>query len=517
MGDITHSAKRVYRNSELELWLRRIMQDWEKPFRIEELEYGRILYKTSAIRTIELNRDEAIICARMDDGAEPYCVIDFDGDKFVYRGSDDCSLLTASLSVAGMYEIEELLGDILGADGVFELPDSVAKSSGDIDKLQAVTSPCDNVTAEHANDNTALDAGKSRVARNALVGVSNSGGSENLAPRELALTFTSRRKGLTFSAEWVLANGKTRKAFGDSCLPVESLTARECENLIRLASLARKSGFKYESELYTLLDISKIQTFLTLMLPKWREHFTIHKDRNVELLKAGERRVELMPKAKSVRGDSADFDVQWTPSVGGIEIDPTELSKLVGGVGSLRIIPQYGIVRVSNADTSFVREVERGREFGFKDGKIPRYMLLTLSDFGERINLSADLKKWMKSLTGQKCDAVLDLPPFLRKYQTRGVEWAIKLFNHDCNAMIADEMGLGKTLQTLSIIDFYLRKSGFDKNKKFLVVCPASVIPVWISESQKFFPLIKTDVLKSDGIDDSAQLIISSYTQLRRN
>ncbi|MFR6031914.1 MAG: hypothetical protein ACLUKN_01295 [Bacilli bacterium] len=78
--DITHSAKRVYKHSQLGLWLRRVERDWERPFKSAELEYGRHLYKTCAIRTLELNENEAIICARMEDGSEPYCVIDFEGD-----------------------------------------------------------------------------------------------------------------------------------------------------------------------------------------------------------------------------------------------------------------------------------------------------------------------------------------------------------------------------------------------------------------------------------------------------
>ena len=67
--DITHSAKRVYKHSQLGLWLRRVERDWERPFKPAELEYGRHLYKTCAIRTLELNENEAIICARMEDGS----------------------------------------------------------------------------------------------------------------------------------------------------------------------------------------------------------------------------------------------------------------------------------------------------------------------------------------------------------------------------------------------------------------------------------------------------------------
>ena len=74
------SANRIYKRSELALWLRRVDCDWEKSFRDEELLYGRKLYKNGAIRTIELNSGEAIICAKLEDDSEPFCVIDFEGD-----------------------------------------------------------------------------------------------------------------------------------------------------------------------------------------------------------------------------------------------------------------------------------------------------------------------------------------------------------------------------------------------------------------------------------------------------
>lgn len=84
------------------MWLRRVLTDWERPFNPEELEYGRKLYKDCVIRTLELSRNEAILCAKFDDGREPYCVIDFEGDRFVYRGSDGDDILTSALTVAGM-------------------------------------------------------------------------------------------------------------------------------------------------------------------------------------------------------------------------------------------------------------------------------------------------------------------------------------------------------------------------------------------------------------------------------
>lgn len=332
---------------------------------------------------------------------------------------------------------------------------------------------------------------------------------------KLALTFSSRRKGLAFSVAWEFADGKTRRAFGEKCLPVAELGDPQKENLVRLATMSRKCGFKYSSETYLLAEISKIPSFLQAALSTWERYFIIHKDANVDLLSLGERSVELKPTAKSVGGNSLDFDIEWSSTVGDDIIGTDEIAKIVGGgTSSLRIVPEYGILRISNDDTAFVRNVERAREFGFEAGKIPRYMLLSIAEFGGGISLSPELKKWLDSLSARTSADSKQLPDFLRNYQKRGVLWAKRLFDHDCNALIADEMGLGKTLQTLTLIN--MAACG-DASKKFFVVCPASVIPVWISEAGKFFPNLKCGVLSASSDFADAQLWISSYTQLRRN
>ena len=53
-------------------------------------------------------------------------------------------------------------------------------------------------------------------------------------------------------------------------------------------------------------------------------------------------------------------------------------------------------------------------------------------------------------------------------------------------------MGLGKTLQVLTLLKFY----PFE-NKNSLIVCPASVVPVWQSEARRWYPNFQTEVLRS--------------------
>ncbi len=65
----------------------------------------------------------------------------------------------------------------------------------------------------------------------------------------------------------------------------------------------------------------------------------------------------------------------------------------------------------------------------------------------------------------------------LRRYQ----EWGVKYILHQGKVLLGDEMGLGKTVQAIATM-VSLRNTGA---KKFLVVCPASVLPNWCKEIDK--------------------------------
>lgn len=489
-----HLTRKIYKLREIPAWYLRVRSDWEKKFSPEVLEYGRKIYKISAITELELSGDEAIVCTKMEDSTSPYCVIDFtdDNKEFSVRGSVDDEFITNSVAVAGFYEIEELVGNEFTNGDISEVED--------FESLIQRASVTDTEVQEESQTDEIFEETEK----------------EEEASRILLLEFESRRSGLELSVYWkTKESSRKRRAFGNGCIPVESLTSAECENLIRLANFARKAGFKYATDSYILSDIAKIPDFLNTTLKRWESFFEIKKSANAQLLSTGEHYVELNPVAKSIDSGSADFDVEWSPCVAGKPIDLNEFQKLYSGDVSVKILPKYGIVRFSQSDISFVRNVENAREFGFGDGKIPRYMLLSLSDFGEKIKMSADLKKWADSILSQDYFDESKLPHFLRNYQKNGVAWAMKLFEHGCNSVIADEMGLGKTLQSLALID--LMKKRHSDTARFLVVCPASVIPVWKSETSKFFPELTCSIVDSKCEFSKGDILVSSYTQLRRN
>src|SRR5690606_9898839 len=96
------------------------------------------------------------------------------------------------------------------------------------------------------------------------------------------------------------------------------------------------------------------------------------------------------------------------------------------------------------------------------------------------------------------------LPELLRPYQRRGVEWMHHLADVGCHGLLADEMGLGKTLQVISL----LTARPLD-GLPHLIVCPASVVPVWQEEIERHFPHLVTAVLKTgnDFVENTAPVI----------
>jgi len=100
----------------------------------------------------------------------------------------------------------------------------------------------------------------------------------------------------------------------------------------------------------------------------------------------------------------------------------------------------------------------------------------------------------------------------LRPYQEMGVNWLHFLYNQKLGACLADDMGLGKTLQVISFLT-----SIFDRDKKYLIICPVSILYNWKNEFEKFSNL---EVSIYHGPERSEishkNIILTSYGILKR-
>ncbi len=99
----------------------------------------------------------------------------------------------------------------------------------------------------------------------------------------------------------------------------------------------------------------------------------------------------------------------------------------------------------------------------------------------------------------------------LRPYQEEGFRWMVRLSAWNAGACLADDMGLGKTIQALALL-LYRAKQG-----PALVVCPASVMANWVSETQKFAPTLHMTLLNGTnrkGVIEKADafdIVLTTY------
>lgn len=112
----------------------------------------------------------------------------------------------------------------------------------------------------------------------------------------------------------------------------------------------------------------------------------------------------------------------------------------------------------------------------------------------------ADLRKKIEESAGMNPDQPRQLMADLRDYQLEGFRWMARLNAWGAGACLADDMGLGKTVQTISYLLFRAKEG------PSLVVAPASVVPNWRREIERFAPSLSVAVLNSSA---SRQLVVN--------
>ncbi|MCC5832739.1 MAG: DEAD/DEAH box helicase [Chlamydiales bacterium] len=106
----------------------------------------------------------------------------------------------------------------------------------------------------------------------------------------------------------------------------------------------------------------------------------------------------------------------------------------------------------------------------------------------------------------------------LRLYQQTGLQWLWFLYKNGLSALLCDDMGLGKTHQAMALMAAALNHKEGEK-RRFLVVCPTSVIYHWQDKLEMFLPKMK--VYTFHGLKRSLNpnlkegLILTTYGILR--
>ncbi len=465
-----HGPKRVYTQGSLEFWFGKLELPWDSFFPDEHLKSGRELYRYGGIRGVELGINDAIIHVKFDK-KEEYSVIEWDEKGLVVRSSTADPVLANTIAIAGLHEIEELVADEISA---------VLDVEEEKKEIQKVAAP--------------------RIKRKKINGFS----------RKLLLVLKSTSGGLICDPYWVDGRNGRQKALGNGT----STNQLEREKVISLTAQARKAHLKFcaEKQAFVLNESKEIPFFLKNVLSNWKGKFEIEKDENVLLLQKGVRSVQIEARARHREGNT--LDLEWIFKSGKQLLTGDQVKQLRANQGKSMIIPGLGMLALSEDNVGRIETWEASlEELSLKE--LPAYMLFSLfSDKHWELNLSPELQKWKESLF-KGHENKYRFPPILRPYQRHGVEWLAQLCDLGCHGLLADEMGLGKTLQILSLI-----KCRPEKGKRHLVVCPASVVPVWLQEIRRFFPDLKFHVLSagSDFLSEKEPGIwVSSYAQLRNH
>ncbi len=512
----SHGPKRVYTPHSLEFWFTKLETEWAKAFSDSQLEQGRQIYRGGEVRELELTDKDAIVHRRVEKRDE-YAVIEWSGEALNVRSSSTDRELAHALAVAGLHEIEELV-----ADEISPLPDDAPAISPSETGTNGNTRTFGNGSARAA----------AFVSNGQTGGATPKNGSSPVSgpTRTLVLVFKTKTSGLTFQATWLDLDKKTKHpALGrDAHADGGHVTSGERAKLIGLAAYARKAHFHYNQEtgVYTMESLVEIPNFLKTVLPAWRRLFTIELDDKAANLLKGTRLVEVEAVAERSSsgshggGSEVALNLRWIFRAGERMLTDTEVHALLKRGGQPVILPSLGIVALAGEKwesiSAWQKNVEETHGHKAADaGTLSPYLIFSLfSDARLKLTLSPEIEAWRQRLLAPP-PAPPALPELLRPYQRRGVEWLHHLSDVGCHGLLADEMGLGKTLQVLALL-FARPLAG----QPSLIVCPASVVPVWREEIAKFFPSLAVDVLKTGH--DFAQckdpvLWLASYTQLRKH
>jgi hypothetical protein len=102
---------RTFTREAVDSWLLKLVRaDWEPQFAQSTLDSGRELYLQGAITAIDLQLDQAIVSRKIQ-RKETYSVIEWSNGKPAMRFSTRDSELGSVIGIAGLYEIEELVGE----------------------------------------------------------------------------------------------------------------------------------------------------------------------------------------------------------------------------------------------------------------------------------------------------------------------------------------------------------------------------------------------------------------------
>jgi superfamily II DNA or RNA helicase len=545
-------SNRTYTAPALALWLERLAEPWEKFFAPDVLETARAIYRNSEIRELHLLENDATVHVRWteknaagaDEVVNAHAVIEWTPRGPLCRSTLDSRVLGDALAAAGLYEVEELLGE--------ELSDAV---------VPAVEDGEQGAGSGERGDSSAGTGAQSSCSVGVHADISTGTGSARSLLLSFSLDDTGENSELLCTPFWEEAAGTAgstctgagtrRPCYGAGAPDASELSSADTGELLRFATSARRAGFTHANNAWRLASVIAASRFVRDAFPAWRKRWLIE---NEALLETYRRELPALrleailddcevqwpesgvgsptnsPTAPSRSPGAGTFRIRWRLRLGDNWLPESITRRFLNARAGAALIPGAGIARIDDASRAAIAAWNARAGAG---GSLPRYAMLSLFN-DVRFDVVADpaLETWRDALLREP-PALPNLPAFLRPYQARGVAWLAHMLSLGTHPLLADEMGLGKTVQVLALINQRaevgrqaLGKTAGDT----LVVCPASVVPVWAAEARRFFPQLNVRVLDAKNnwtaggdtlplfsAGGTPTLWLASYAQLRRN
>ena len=162
-----------------------------------------------------------------------------------------------------------------------------------------------------------------------------------------------------------------------------------------------------------------------------------------------------------------------------------------------------------------------------ESGVIPKYRALYIDSLKDNYdiiktdNMFDEFIKNFNEFKNTRLKLTTAEKNILRDYQEIGVKWLYNIYKCGFGCILADEMGLGKSIQIIYFIKKLLEE---DKNSKFLIVVPTSLVYNWQNEFKKFAPKLKYQVFagikskRRESLEkDNPNIYITSYGLLRED
>jgi len=476
---ISNGPSRTFTREAVEAWLLKLSEcDWEKNIPEDLLNKARQYYREGQLTAIDLQIDQAIMVKKVN-REESYSVLEWKENAPNIRTSLEDEDFGIVLATAGLYEIEELIAEIHQEDPLLgEAIEDQQKNSDDSIEEESVV--------------------------------------EEARPDESSLKLVicievSQNRGLTATPCWQAADGSEIPAYGAK---VETTNA-DRPALMRFVAEASEQGFIFEKAkgCFKLLDWNKVAHLSQDSLLKWESSFSVRYNGEARLLKHGQRTLQWEIEARSK--DDSFMSLRENFQLGSHRLGREHTRKIGKAHNGATFIRGHGLVRLDQKQVDDFEWWQRNRG-DIKRANWPRYMLFSL--FARkylRTRSDGKLANWESAIRKLETNGVAKKFSFLRPYQKKGVAHLHALHALGCHGLLADEMGLGKTVQTLALLEENKKREFSD-----LVICPASVVPVWVKEAKERFPGLEVKILAKDktfGVENSPCLWVASYTQLRRH